>query len=141
MASQDEEALVGRLMDVATIKKFMLAGNATLTLRSPKTGTRFTYKVRRGTDFGGKPKDFWFCSLLTGQDNDSDYQYFGHFFIGRNFRGPELIYQHGRKSRISQDALSMKAWGYFAEIFRDHDPSWQADRLATIEVWHEGRCG
>lgn len=133
----------GRLTEVSDIIRFMLAGNATLTLRSVKTGTRFTYKIKRGNHEDGTPKDFWFISLLTGEDNENDFQYFGHMWITWNRLGQRnLVYTLGRKSRISSDAPSMKAWEYFIAIFHDSDTEERlASRLQQVEVWHEGRCG
>lgn len=59
---------------------FILAGNATITITSVKTGERFTYKVKRATDDGVKPWDCdkpYFVSVLTGPDNWDNYRYLG----------------------------------------------------------------
>ena len=53
---------------------FILAGNATFTLRSLRTGARYTYKVREAED---KPGVF-FVKYLIGQDNENDYRYLGN---------------------------------------------------------------
>jgi len=57
---------------------FMLGGKAYFTLRSTRTGTRFTYRIQ-ASDRGG-----WFVSLLDGPDNWSNYRYMG--FIGQSDR-------------------------------------------------------
>jgi hypothetical protein len=106
--------------------RFMTSGNATVTLVSTRTGTRFTYKVRAADD-----GDVFFVSLLGGPDNESDYRY-----LGRIARG---VFWAGRKTPkpgdVGKDAPSSLA-------FR-----WAWERLAkgilldTLEIWHEGRCG
>jgi hypothetical protein len=52
-------------------KRFILAGNATFTIVSRKTGTRYTYRVRHKE---GKPH---YVSVLTGPDS---YTYLGEIF-------------------------------------------------------------
>jgi hypothetical protein len=52
-------------------KTFILAGDATFTVTSLATGTRFTYKVDLSKD-----KRRYFVSVLTGPDNWTNYKYF-----------------------------------------------------------------
>ena len=59
---------------VEDIRNFVLGGNALVTLESGKTGVRYTFKVRKPDE--DKP---YFVSMLTGSDNDSDYNYIGYF--------------------------------------------------------------
>jgi len=111
-----------RLETADAIAEFLFAGNATVTLVSEKTGARFTYRVR-GSDDGM----CHFVSLLSGSDNEGDYQYLGHFRGG--------YYSHGRKSRIGENAPGAVAFAWFGRHL-----------LAGIlplglQVWHEGRCG
>jgi hypothetical protein len=111
-----------RMTTVESICTFAFAGNATLTLRSKKTGARFTYRLREKD--GGKVT---FVALLNGPDNETAYQYLGHY------RGPD--YSHGRKSKISKDAASAQAFQFFAQcLAENHLPE-------SLEVYHEGRCG
>ena len=118
----DEPAeAAGSMLERDKIELFILAGNATLTLRNTTTGNRFTYRVRQCDD---KP-ELYFVSVLTGSDNTSDYQYLGTL--------RSLSYAHGRKSRIASDATSARAFAWFWE-HRHALP-------ACVEVWHEGRCG
>lgn len=126
-ASADDfacEEQPGRLTDAKQTLRFITAGNATLTLRSRKSGERFTYRVRTSDD-----KRLRFVSLLTGADNENSFQYLGHIAIGRE------VFWHGRKSKISEDAPSAKA---FAWTWRNLQQGRLSDQL---EVWHEGRCG
>lgn len=106
------------------VKRFVLAGNARITIRSTKTGTRFTYRIRKSDD--GK---VWFVSLLNGADNDTSYVFFGLIRDNRTF-------VHSRKSSITQDAPSAKAFHWFYHQVLD-----QGRMPEGLEVWHEGRCG
>lgn len=100
---------------------FALAGKARLTLRSKKTGTRFTYRVEAKE---GKPA---FVSVLTGSNNEADYTFIGSVFEKKTYR-------HGQKSRIGKEAPSAKAFAWAWEKL-------QAGSIPeNLEVWHEGRC-
>jgi hypothetical protein len=102
---------------------FALAGNARLTLVSKKTGARFTYRIRHPKSDGPH-----FVSLLTGADNESDFQYMGCIFPGNVFRTTA-------KTRMGDDAPSVRAFTWaWAAITRGSLPE-------SLEVWHEGRCG
>ena len=63
------------------IKTFALAGNATFTVTSKRTGTRFTFKIRQP-----KPTTPHFVKVLTGPNNESDYRFIGTIFDGTNYR-------------------------------------------------------
>lgn len=105
------------------LKKFILAGNATFTIRSNKTGTRFTYNVRKPGELTPH-----FVSVLAGPDNETSYLYLGTIFNSRDFA-------HGKKSRIEKHAPSSIAASWaLGNILRDKP-------LMNCEVWHEGRCG
>jgi hypothetical protein len=89
---------------------------------SVATGTRFTYRVRESND--GK---LFFVSLLNGPDNTASYTYMG---IIRNGR-----FTRTNNSKVTQDAPSYKAFKWlFDQLSMDRLP-------ATVECWHEGRCG
>ena len=107
-------------------QEFITAGNAIVTAKSLVTGRHFTYRVKAPS--GGTPTSLRFVSVLTGANNERDYEYVGTLNEGGHFR-------HGTKSRISPDALSVKAFAWV----------WAALRAGTIpaeaEVRHEGRCG
>jgi hypothetical protein len=118
--------LRGQLTTALDVQRFALAGKSTLTLVSKKTGTRFTYRISATPD-----RSAHFVALLSGPDNESDYQY-----LGRIARG---VFWPGRKvpkpGDISKDAPSAKAfdWAWRA-VVRNSLPE-------QLEVWHEGRCG
>lgn len=105
------------------VRTFALAGNATLTLVSKETGNRFTFKIRQKDETTPH-----FVKLLTGSDNESDYQFLGSIFDGHKYR-------HGKRSRIGEDAPSAKAFAWF------WDQVEQGRLSDKLEVWHEGRCG
>lgn len=115
-----------RFTTAATAIAYIQGGNATVTLRSAKTSTRFTYKVaEKDTDDG---KHLLFVGLLRGADNESDYQFLGTIFPSGEFR-------HGKRSRIGMDAPSARAWAWAWEHLRHNELPQQ------LEVWHEGSCG
>jgi hypothetical protein len=115
--------VIGAPHEVEDPAAFMLGGKAYFTLRSTKTGTRFTYRVA-AADNGG-----WFVSLLNGPDNWANYQYMG--LIG----GRDRRFRLTAKSKMGADASSVRAF------------EWTWQRLSAgrpidgVEVWHEGKCG
>lgn len=126
MPACDSGDMSGRFTDAATALRFMRAGNATITLRSKATQTRFTYRLRESDD-----KQCLFVGLLNGSDNESNYKYLGR--ISRE------VFWAGRKvprdGDIGKDAPSSRAFAW----------SWQKLVSGTLpeqlEVWHEGSCG
>lgn len=103
--------------------RFLRAGNARATFRSLKTGTRFTYRVRASKD-----GTVWFVSILTGPDNETSYT-----FVGTIFQDGQ--YRHSTKSRVGQDAPSVKAFQWVLDRLN------KRAELTDLEVSHEGRCG
>lgn len=121
----------GRLTAPVDMLTYLLAGNATLTLRSTSTGNRYTYRVRRAE--GEAPGRPWFVKVLYGPDNTGDYVYMGDIWPGTATAGGR--YNLGRKSRLVPDDRRHRAFDWF---FRHV----QALKLPPgCEVWHEGRCG
>ena len=125
-----------QMTDAAQVKKFVLAGDARFTLVSTQTGKRFTYRVRAKIDEtldtigqAEATPAIWFVSLLTGSDNENDYQYLG-------FIRPNMRYLHGTKSKIGAQAPSARAFAYVWELLAGFN------RMpAEVEIWHEGMCG
>lgn len=117
----------GRLSN-GDVAKFLFAGNAVFTLRSTKTGARYTYKVQAPQKPDLSRGEVHFVKLLTGPDNTADYQFFGTIFRRADFR-------ISRKSRISAEAPGAKAFEWFlARLGAGPLPG-------GLEVYHEGRCG
>lgn len=117
-----------QLSDVASVRRFVLAGAATFTLVSRATGARFTYRVRSCENNDA----LWFVSVLTGQDNENSYSYLGII------RDSTLGYRFQRtaKSRLSADSPSCKAADWFFRAVFAVVPILPA----SVEFWHEGRC-
>lgn len=109
------------------IARFVLAGDARFTIVSPKTGSRFTFRVQRSKDEGD---DRCFVKVLTGPDNGGDYAYLGTIFAAAVSVGS---YVHGSRSRISREAPSAQAFAWFWRKLAFGAPA--------CEVWHLGRCG
>lgn len=112
-------------------KQFALAGNATFTVVSKRSGQRFTFKVRQPSETAPH-----FVSLLSGPDNENDFQFLGTIFPDGNFR-------IGKKSRITPEAPSAKAFAWLWTHI-DNNPiqiqGQTVNPLDLIELHHEGRC-
>ncbi len=108
--------------------RFILAGNARVTLVSAKTGTRFTYRVVRPEAEGP-----FFVSLLNGSDNERDYVFLGTIFVNAN---TPAVFRHGTRSRIGPDAPSSRALAWAWNQYLSHGLIPPA-----CEIHHEGRCG
>jgi uncharacterized protein DUF6011 len=111
---------------MAEAKAFVLAGNATITLESLRTGAHFTFKVKQATDkeTGELVEGMYFVSLLNGQDNENDYMYLGMIRRGQ--------FGLTKGSRAGAEALSVKAFSFFFSSTELHP---------ELVVHHEGRCG
>lgn len=109
---------------VASPKEFIFGGKATFTVRSRKTGQRFTFKVTQKIDDATRERrDLYFVGVLTGTDNVGSYTYLGTISQG--------AYRHGLKSSIGPGAPSAVAFKWFIENLGS----------SAVEVFHEGRCG
>jgi len=109
-------------LESAARRRFLLAGNAYFTIRSVRTGKRFTFRVRaaRGAD-----DHRHFVGLLTGSDNDGDYTYLGTIF------DDGARYSHGRNSSIDRGAPGAVAFAWL----------WNHLDSDGVEFIHSGRCG
>lgn len=126
--------MTGQLATPDDVRTYMLAGRATLTIRSKKTGTRFTYKINKLKD-----KSIWFVNVLRGPDNTSDFTYMG--IIKEGTTPEQKFFTLTSKSRVTKDALSVKAFLYLTEhIFSDEGIA-SLFLPEQLEVWHEGHCG
>lgn len=122
----------GLIDSAAEALAFVLGGNATFTLRSARTGTRYTFRVRRAKD---NPR-MLFASTLIGSDNDSDYAYLGYF---TTMHGGQVIQSYnGRPLRAGKkgnpDDVRFKALDWLLDALR------RGELPLTVEFWHEGRC-
>ena len=116
--------LRGKFNKAQETQAYILSGHGTITIRSKKTGARFTYKM--GQSDNGQVT---FIKLLNGKDNEEDFCYLGHIFTDSN------NFCHGRKSRITEEASGAKAFNFTWNMLTS------GQMLDGIEIWHEGRCG
>lgn len=121
--TQIPEPVPGALASANDALRFMFGGNATFTIRSEETSTRYTYKIRQQNE--GAP---FFVSMLRGSNNDRDYQYIGYIFA--EDRGTLKAGAKGMPSAPSFKALS-----------------WTLAQLAAharipdkLSIFHDGRC-
>lgn len=112
---------------------FILAGKATFTAKSLKTGKHFTFKVEVPKDKADK-KDtgspIYFVSVMTGPDNVSSYTYLGCIKANGNTK----TYTHSPKSRINAAAESAQAFAFIFGFLT------AGKTCSALELWHEGRC-
>jgi len=117
-----------KLESVENIKLFIIGGNAVLTLESKSTGRWFTYRIRMAKK--DDEKSPFFVSLLTGNNNESSYTYLGTIFKKED----KLDFKLTKKSTISEDALSYKAFNFFINQLMSgkiHE---------NLGVYHRGIC-
>jgi len=111
-----------KLNDAKSVLAFMFAGNAIFTLRSLRTGARFTYKIQKNDR-----ADNFFARVLAGPDNTRDYVYIGMIING--------AFKTTAKSKMHRGSLPVDALSWALGQF-------QKDVLPElVEVWHVGRCG
>lgn len=114
-----------KFQNIENIKKFLFAGNATITLESKTSGKHLTFKVKASDS---KSNPCYFVSLLTGSDNESNYTYLGTIFNRKEFRIT-------KKSKITDNALSFKSFNFFFNNVL-------SNRLNNnLSVYHSGICG
>jgi hypothetical protein len=103
-----------------------------LTLRSAKTGQRFTYRVARPSGQGADRP--WLVSILAGPDNERDYVYLG---LLRPQRGSVILQHTAWRAWVPGRSTSAPAWRAWEFLTR---AVLQGGRMpAALEVFHEGR--
>jgi Family of unknown function (DUF6011) len=111
------------MTDPAVVRRFVLAGDAIITLQSERTGGHFTFRVRKA-----KEGETWFVSVLAGPEH---YNYMG---ILREIGG-RLDFRHTHKAKVPADSSSFQGFAFFwRHIAAEQMPPQMAIR-------HEGRCG
>jgi hypothetical protein len=117
-----------RFETLADAKAYALAGNATITLQSLKTGVHFTYKIRLADEQrapGRDPSPAWFVKILSaGSADEGEFTYIGMIKNGR--------FGLTRASRVTADSPCVKAFTYFMHALAMPE---------QLTVRHEGRCG
>lgn len=105
---------------------FMLAGKALFTLRSKLTNNRFTFYVEQARD----KKPIYFVSLLTGQNNETDYTYIGFIKVTDGYP----VFSKGAKGNVAETATSFLAFNHVFKHLSNNE------NINTLEIWHEGYC-
>jgi hypothetical protein len=123
----------GQLTNKERVRAFVLGGNAKFTLVSQKTGTRYTFKVRKADD-----GDVWFVSSLYGPDNEADYAYLGLLKTAPDRYGA-AGFRVTAKSRFLPDSPQAKAFGYLWSQLPEGLLDFE-ELPEVLEFWHEGCC-
>jgi hypothetical protein len=138
----------GRLDAWDAVKAYVFAGCAVFTLRSLKTGMRYTYKVRVKKEDVVQAEEYarlgdpdasarmlqdapYFVNLLRGPDNTADFAYMG--VLRRTW-----AFSLTSASRMGREAPAVKALVWFLERARLERTGLLG---VTLEFWHDGRCG
>lgn len=126
----DSRSRAGNITNAEDARKFITAGRATFSLVSQKTGVRFTFKCTKKKEPPTDGKFPVWVSVLTGTDNDDPNCY---SFMGTLWVNGDMQFKLSPKSRISKDALSVRAIEYLVACLNKNT-------LGLMEFWHEGRC-
>lgn len=132
--AEDTRSMHGQLKDAETALEYITAGNAYFTLRSKKTGTRYTFRVNKPKDDDNqktyRPANLverYFVALLSGPQNTDDYTYLGMI--------QDNVFRLTKASRMNMDSTPVKAFSWaFARLVQRELPE-------QLEIWHDGRCG
>lgn len=130
--------LRGRFESIEEFRQFLLAGKATFTVVSRKTGERLTFLARRPKPDplrGSALRPTW-LSVLTGPDNTTDYGFLGTLWVKAD---GTATYRPGSQTAIGPEAPSQRAVQWLAEGLGS--PNGGAVLFRHAEFWHEGRCG
>ena len=129
----------GQMNDPAPIRRFILGGNATFTLRSLKTGKRITYKVQSARldndsnwSTNNQNRDRYFVSFMNGPDNHADFAYVG--LLDRHPDG-HYVFRATAKSQAKRGSPSFDAFAYCWNAV-EQGCSWPSQ----VEFFHEGKC-
>lgn len=132
-----ESGMSGQIQRLDVVQQFLQpsVNSTTLTVVSKKSGTRFTYDIKRKEpNADGHADEVWYVDLLTGPDNRANFSALAVL----TKREGRLTYIHSKKSTIGVDAPSAVAFKFAIEhVVTRPNPS----VLAHVEFWHEGRCG
>lgn len=113
-----------KFTDNESVKTFLFAGKATITLESINSGKWFTFKIVKH-----KKDDIYFVNLLNGPNNDTDFVYLGTIF------GKDGKFVKTAKSKIGNDAPSFKGFDWFMRNL--NNPA----IFDQLNIRHNGICG
>src|SRR5882672_9405186 len=87
-----QESFKGQLITIEDIIRYTTAGNATITLKSMKTNTRFTYKIQKPKEINKNSPVSFFVKLINGPDNHIEIWHSGSCGrCGRTLTVPESV--------------------------------------------------
>jgi hypothetical protein len=117
-----------KFQSIQDARRFVLAGDAIVTLQSLKSGRHFTYNVQESKpnpDFPNAARIHFVKLLSDGSADDGTFRYLG------------LINEHGqfrltRRSSAGPDAPSVRAFSFFMSLQQLHP---------DLVIRHTGKCG
>jgi len=114
------------MLEPSDAHRYIIGGHGKFTLVGKQA--RYTYKVSQAKGYQG---DFGplFIQLLTGADNQNDYQYIGYIPMSN-----PLELRAGRKGNAKHPAFVALAW------WLHHYGKGNTAALEQAEFWHEGTC-
>jgi hypothetical protein len=121
-------ATQGQFQNAPDVRRYILAGDATVTLRSRASGMHHTYRVTRADPTETDRNPPWFVSVLANSDQ---FLYLG---LLRETAG-RVAFRLTKKSSHPESAATVKAFTWaWAHVDAGRVP-------AQLEIRHEGRCG
>lgn len=114
-----------QLTQIDDLVRYMFAGHAMLTLVSLRTGTRFTYRIKKG-----KKDGIFFVDVLTGPNNEADYTPLG---VLRLSPSPS---SHYRPLQETPPPSGVAFVWFHKRVLCDRD----ATAWAHVEAYHHGFC-
>lgn len=119
-------------MQFRAAQSFVLAGAATFTVQSLKTGKHYTFKVVSMGD--EEPATRWLVQVLAGPDNRQDYANIGVVRWEGNYPAPKFFLK-----RDTSPTGASKAFEWvLAQLY---DPKAAPGGFAQMALFHEGSCG
>jgi hypothetical protein len=120
----------------AEARTILLAGDATFTVVSARSGTRYTFNVSEAPANPRFPRSgpAWFAKVLTGPENTSDYTYLG--MLTANAAGEVPTLRLTKASTLGADSAPVKGLGWLFDVIRrDDGVAW-----SRAQVWHADTC-
>lgn len=111
--------------------EFMMAGNATVTLRSMRTTQRYTFKIKKAKENPKYPDTAWFVSYLTGPNNEDDYMPVGII----NMRNGKPVFRLDRRSHLTVESAPVVAFMWTLRNLSE------GNQTFGVEIFHSGTCG
>lgn len=115
------------IRDPQVARNFLFAGHATFTLRSVRTGTRFTYRLDKKKD-----GDTLYLKVLCAPDV---WKFSGALYMQADTH--KYAYHNSKSSQLHALAPSIKAFDWFIRHLQEADGHFHPQ----LELWHEGKCG